>query len=92
MIMRRKGWLNDTILEIKPMPTTACDTDSEIFRDEIGVRCRANSAHLRQSGPDSGPDVVGENLQDLLSCSLFSCSSYVLLASLELSDTKVYEP
>ena len=70
-------------------------------------RCRANMAHIRQSGPDSG---LAFQVPILETCWVVPCSlgsgvagsaptkyavlllSSLFLPSLELSDTKVYEP
>ena len=67
-------------------------------------RCRENMAHIRQSNPDSGLGVHIEVLKlfplrsdagrqnESVRVSVGPSSSSSLLSSLELSDTKVFEP
>ena len=58
------------------------------------VLCGANLAHVRQSRPDSGRGCQTNVLKPVqpVPSSSSSSSSSLLLSSLELSDTKVYEP
>ena len=48
-------------------------TPVDLASVEKAVRCRANSAHVRKSRPDSGLDFLFKFLNIILSFSLFAC-------------------
>ena len=69
----------------KPLRTRATRNACRAGR----FRCRANMAHVRQSGPEFG---LGFQVNALKTFQVVPSSSSLLLSSLESCDTKVYEP